>query len=416
MLDELIHEQELVLRISKENHRETGGKVKVILQLVHKPESLYKETMNSLRTQLDSAEQHLSSMTNVLERFECQEKNEESKNDSTQLEAKNRINFASFVVRVKEAKWESRNLQILDQTQIKSNHEEKSTDPLKLNAYCRVSLQNQYRKSPIIQSTNTPRWDFETTFQNVDVESSLYIASHSFDSSKSSISSMACINVEIFDASETGDSCIGIKSIPIDLLINEEAQSDIEGWNRESFGDDVNPCIRCAGWLSLSFPLEEVGMNFVVSGKGDPSVDRVMVFVEIDMIPILINQKITSNLNIRLGGIGVSLIDHRPAELIYMSIENVSFDFIEKSDERSLSFSINDIQISNQDWSQRSHLPIILGRTRASTSNRQAIHRPIVDFSLLQSLSKETSGGALILPYASLSLQVINFYFYFKKI
>ncbi|KAI9340870.1 hypothetical protein BDR26DRAFT_820276 [Obelidium mucronatum] len=108
-------------------------------------------------------------------------------------------------------------------------------------------------------------------------------------------------------------------------------------------------------------------------------------------------------LQIRLEGIGISVIDRQVKELLYASAKNIEFAYVDTSMAQSITFSINWLQIDNQRYGSLD--PIFLYPSVLPKEGEESFH-PVLMASL--SKSKDSSYGVDFYNWFTILLQEIS--------
>ncbi|ORY51917.1 hypothetical protein BCR33DRAFT_712120 [Rhizoclosmatium globosum] len=106
---------------------------------------------------------------------------------------------------------------------------------------------------------------------------------------------------------------------------------------------------------------------------------------------------------IRLEGIGISVIDRQVKELLYASAKNIEFAYVDTSMAQSITFSINWLQIDNQRYGSLD--PIFLYPSVLPKEGEESFH-PVLMASL--SKSKDSSYGVDFYNWFTILLQEIS--------
>ncbi|KAJ3031870.1 UNVERIFIED_CONTAM: hypothetical protein HDU68_011629 [Siphonaria sp. JEL0065] len=118
-----------------------------------------------------------------------------------------------------------------------------------------------------------------------------------------------------------------------------------------------------------------------------------------------LNKEVTEQmtLQIRLEGIGISVIDRQVKELLYASAKNIEFAYVDTSMAQSITFSINWLQIDNQRYGSLD--PIFLYPSVLPKEGEESFH-PVFMASL--SKSKDSSYGVDFYNWFTILLQEIS--------
>lgn len=114
-----------------------------------------------------------------------------------------------------------------------------------------------------------------------------------------------------------------------------------------------------------------------------------------------VNTDVTFKAQLRLGGIGISLINAKLKELIYLTFRDVDFNFTESKLYQTISTTIKWIQIDNQLYG--GIFPILLYPSVVPKTGREMEAHPI--FNAKVTRVKDDSYGVMYIKYASILLQ-----------
>jgi vacuolar protein sorting-associated protein 13A/C len=114
-----------------------------------------------------------------------------------------------------------------------------------------------------------------------------------------------------------------------------------------------------------------------------------------------ISSEVTFKAQLRLGGIGISLINHHLKELVYLTFRDIEVKYEESKLYQTLSTAIKWIQIDNQLYG--GIFPILLYPSVVPKTGREMEAHPIVNATVTR--VKDDSYGVLYIKYASVLLQ-----------